>query len=364
MKFKLTGLLLVLCTASLISHENINQVTANVNSFELDSSYLKLDHLSLFDCSNGDVVFLNLAHAPHFKHFQNEIGIGYRKFLPRIGLGANLYCMHTNSPSFLIHQLSPGIEMFWNDLQLSYNLYFPTSVKRAFKIGDLYHSTISELGLRYSPNKRWSFGILPFFDHMKREWGFNSKISYTINEMFEFGISPSYKSQGFGCAFSFGVKFGSVGAKGNRSTHRANEFSYAFQKKTPKIYVQLPESPVIVATPIAELPIIAYPVVEVAEVTPAQVIELVEVQAPEIEEAHEEIHEDTIIEEAKTGPWWNPLYHFYPTSNIAEIKETGKEPLASLDELMFIPVLPDVDESDPAMQVFYAPGVIEILMNT
>jgi hypothetical protein len=299
---KIKTLLITLFASSLIAHENFNQITANVNS-SLGSSYLKLEHESHFYAPNGDILLLHLAHSPHVKFFKNEVGLGYRTFFHRFGVGANLYYMNMTKPSFFIHQFSPGLEFFYKNLQVSYNAYLPTSIKKSFKNGDLYHSTVSEFGLNYNIVKGLNIGILPFFDHDKQAWGLNSKISYTMNK-FEFSISPYLKKSGNGCLFSFGFNFGAMKTRASQPIQRANDFSYVIHKKQPKIYVvAIRPGPIPEPVRMPIIPPIVLPPIE---------------DEVEVEEVIEEVIEIK-PEPKKPSSWWDSIPFFnYKGIGIAE----------------------------------------------
>lgn len=236
---KIISLLIALNACSLLAHDNFNQISANAGTSALNSSHLKLNHQSYFYIQNGDALFLDLKHALHYKHFQNDIGLGYRKSFEKVGVGANFYYMHSNQSKTLLHQFSPGLELLYKNLQVAYNLYLPTSLKLDLKRGSILHNRISELGLKWHPRKEITVGILPFYDHTKNKWGIDSKIIYTIKDKFELGLSPYFKSQEKGCVFSFGFNFGS--AKDMKSTYRSNAFIYFIENIQLKSPQQEPE---------------------------------------------------------------------------------------------------------------------------
>lgn len=239
----------ILSAINLLSHDNFNQVSTNVGSSGLDSAHLKINHQSYFYIPNGDALILDLTHGLHTKHMQNDIGLAYRKSFETFGVGANFYYMHTTQPKIFLHQFSPGVELLWKDVQLTYNFYFPASKEKFLRKETLAHASVSELGLRWMPTKELSIGILPHYNHLNKNWGLNSKINYTLKETFVFGVSPYFKSTGSGCLFSFGVNFGP--AKGIKSTHRSNEFNYLvkhYHAKNPTISVEMPK-PREISTP-------------------------------------------------------------------------------------------------------------------
>ena len=247
----------ILSAINLLAHDNFNQVSANAGSSGLDSSHLKINHQSYFYIPNGDALILDLTHSLHTKHMQNDMGLAYRTTLGTVGLGANFYYMHTTQPKIFLHQYSPGVELLWKDLQVTYNFYFPASKERTLRKETLAYASVSEFGLRWMPNKEFSIGILPYYNHLNKNWGLNSNISYTMKETFVFGISPYFKSTGSGCLFSFGVNFGP--AKGMKSTHRSNEFNYLvkyYRAKNPAIYIEMPKP---MAIPTSE-PVVIYPI--------------------------------------------------------------------------------------------------------
>jgi len=177
---------------------------------------------------------------------QNNIGVAYRTFLTNIGIGANFFYMHSTEPKLWMHQFSPGLELLYKNWQVSYNFYLPTSFQKHLKKTSISHSAVSEVGLRYTPFKEFSVGLLPFYDHSNHSMGVTSRISYTLNDRFEFGLSPYYKPQGGGVTFHFGVNFGP--AKGMNSVHRSNEFNYRakdWQPKNPEIFIEVPKAPVV-----------------------------------------------------------------------------------------------------------------------
>jgi hypothetical protein len=238
---KIISLLIALNACTLLAHDNFNQISANVDSSALDSSNLKLNHQSYFYIPNGDAFILDLTHRIHHKHFQNDLGLAYRTFLRNAGIGVNFYYQHSNRLKAFLHQFSPGLELLYKNLQVSYNLYLPTSVKMDLERGSIFHSRTSELGIKWFPRKDFNVGILPFYDHTQSKWGLNSKISYILKERLEFGLSPYWTSENKGCTFSFGVNFGPT--KGIKSTHRSNRFNCLIERcspKNPKIWVAKP----------------------------------------------------------------------------------------------------------------------------
>lgn len=354
--------LIVLSSLTLFAHENINHITTNVNPFELNSAHLKLDHLSVLELPNEDKLLFNVAHTPSLRYFQNEIGVGYRKSLNRVGLGANLYYMHTNSHRALIHQISPGLELFYKDLQVTYNLYLPTAPKRTLKHGDLYHSILSEFGLRYTPRKDIGLGLLPSYDHFKKEWSVNSRISYILNERFEFAICPMYRPQGFSCSLSFGVIFSMNTPKRSKSTHRSNGFVLSYVK-APKIYVQLPKYvPIAIAEPIyvAPMPIPVQEEVVIVEEVKEEVAPIEEVIVP--------------IEQPKQPEpfnWWKYIpFIDYKGTDVVKT-ETDKvsmpySPLSAnnshIEDFYFLPppqVIPEREEEENKNVAFSGPAIID-----
>lgn len=289
---KTIAILIALSSTTLLAHDNINHVSTNAGTSGPDSVHLKINHQSYFYLPSDDMLILDLTHALHAKHMQNETGLAYRKSLEKLTLGANLYYMHTTQPGVYLHQFSPGLELFYKKFQVSYNFYLPTSAQRDFKKGTISHSTVSEFGLRWSPRKDFNIGLLPFYDHLNRSFGVNSRINYTVKEVFHFGVSPFYKPKGSGVMFSFGISFGS--AKDKKSTHRSNEFNHFvkyYPAKNPTISVVMPKQ---MAIPTSE-PVVEYPLVVPAELD----IKAVE-EANKVDEKNKE---------AVTKPWsiWNYL---------------------------------------------------------
>jgi hypothetical protein len=232
---KIITILIALYVSSLVAHDNFNQVSANVDSVGLDSTHLKLNHQSYFYIPSGDALIFELNHGLHKNHMTNTIGIGYRTFLLNTGIGANLYYLNSNEPRAHLHQLSPGLELLYKGVQISYNLYIPTSAKMVVKRGSIYQSRVSEIGVRWSPNKEFTIGMLPFYDHLNARWGLNTRFTYTLKKKYEFGLSPYLNHNGNGCAFSFGINFGT--AKEMKPVHRANKFNYLLEPRAVKISI-------------------------------------------------------------------------------------------------------------------------------
>jgi hypothetical protein len=315
--------------SSLLAHDNYSQISINVNPFESAASSVKFDHQSHLYAPNGDVLLLHLSHSPHLKFFKNEVGLGYRKIFPAFGMGLNFYYMNMTKPGVFIHQLSPGIEVFYNNFQFSYNTYLPTQMKKSFKKGTLYHSLVSELGINYKPTKDLMLGLLPFFDHSKKEWGLNSKVTYTIKDKFEFAVSPYLKKSGNGCLFSFGINFGGEKTRANQSIHRSNDFSYLIEKRIPKIYT-LELKPAYAPAPIimpAIQPVILPPIEQEEESLPKETIE-------EKSNSAKPVVEPIKIEVPPEKPysWWDNI-PFFNYKGIGIAQESLQQPIRIVEPL-------------------------------
>ena len=230
--------LIALNISTLVAHGNFNKISANADSSGLNSTHVKLNHQSFLYIPNGDALILDLTHTLYRTYMQNDVGIGYRRVLETIGIGANCYYMNMNEPRTFLHQISPGIEASLFDFQVSYNIYLPISRMKECKKGMIYHNPVSEFGVRYMMENDIAVGILPCYDHTNKKLGLNSSFTYALNDRYEFGIYPYLKHKSRGCLFSFGIKFGVD--KGIKSTHRSNEFNYSLKylgPKNPKIFV-------------------------------------------------------------------------------------------------------------------------------
>ena len=210
------------------SYANLN---FRINPTKKDNFHLKLNHEINHVFNNGFVLIGEWNYKPFIDHSHHgETGFGFRKFNGQFGYGANFnYALNSNI-GFFAHRVSPGLELFWKNFQISINNYFPLKDVVEFKGFNYKFHTVHEFGITYKPGAKYEFGVFPFYNSSSMKWGINSRISVFINEVIELEALPFYKSSGKGISFSFGVHFGGPKRKKIQSIRKTHEFFHTGSK--------------------------------------------------------------------------------------------------------------------------------------
>lgn len=240
MKYGLIGSLITLYATTLLGHSNFLTITTNVNPFDINSSYIKADNQSFFNTFDNEHFILNVAATRYLKYVQGDLGMGYRKFFNKFGLGLNLFCSGMNEPKVIIGQISPGIEFFYDRFQVTYNYYLPASTEKLTKSALIQHCPISEVGVSFSPTNWFNVGFLPFYEHTSHNVGINSNVSVAIAHQVGFSVSPFLNRRSKGLVLSFGFGFGGKRCSHTGSFHRSNQFVYQVGPLPPEKVYELP----------------------------------------------------------------------------------------------------------------------------
>jgi hypothetical protein len=219
------------------AYENFQQLNMGVKSFEMDSAFIKLDHQSHFNATELDKVIFQLTHTMGYKYLQNDFGIGYRRVVSDFVIGSNFFYTMTTEPTILLHQLSAGVEVFYEKTQFFYNIYLPTRDKAKSSKANFWMSPVSEFGMNFHPVKDVKVGLYPFYEHEFKTWGLNTSLSYVHKNRIEFGISPYFKDGDRGCACSIGFRFGDRSKEKTDVSHKFDGVSYKSEKILPPIYL-------------------------------------------------------------------------------------------------------------------------------
>ena len=239
----------------LLSHEHYQSLSWSSDYNDLNSSQFHLESQSHMVFRDDNFIVSHAAYRPNLNkvhHF--EAGFGFRKFFcDTTGFGINLFHEASTRPTFLIHQLSPGFELFYGRFQFSANAYIPLKKEIVRSTGSVFHHTISEYGITFRPSSRFEFGIFPFFDHKSKEWGYTGNFVATVADSVTFGLNPFYREGNHGCTLSMGVYLG--GKKFKRTQPIRKSSMFLFHEVTRKKPVAAPSLPVkIPATAPAVVP--------------------------------------------------------------------------------------------------------------
>jgi hypothetical protein len=247
--------------SSLLSHEHYQSLSWSSDYNDLSSSQFHLESQSHLVFRDDNFIVAHAAYRPNLNkvhHF--EAGYGFRKFFcDTTGFGLNLFHEASTRPDFLIHQFSPGIELFYGRFQLSANAYIPLKKEIVRSTGSVFHHTISEYGLTFRPSSRLEFGIFPFFDHKSRHWGYNGNAMLTVADSVTFGLNPFYKEGNHGCTLSMGVYLGGKKFKRTQPIRKTSMFLFHEVARKKSIAAPIPPIKVPTVDPVVVPPIISPP---------------------------------------------------------------------------------------------------------
>jgi hypothetical protein len=303
----------LLISSQLISHENYQHIGFKADSRDASYTQLNLEHQTHLEFKDDNFAILSLGYKPFLNkthHFEG--GLGYRKFFRDNGFGLNLVYAASNRSKVYLHQLSPGVELFAGKYQLSANHYLPLKKQASYKGGSILHHAVSEFGITYRASNRMEIGVMPFFNHGTKNWGYNSSILLTFQDSLQIGLHPFYKNGGHGFLFSFGVAFGGKRDNKTQPIRKTNDFFFTRERpeapKARESFVPpfVPESPVGVFIPLVEVKVDQGSVKEEKEVIEPVVVKPVEQEV--IAPVPEPIPDVKEPEPKPTPPksWWKP----------------------------------------------------------
>jgi hypothetical protein len=266
MKFFIKALGLIFAF-SILSAEHYHEPSFTLfGDWEMGSTYptvyTTLHHQSSLDVGDGNIILLHALTSPHSTNtFHNELGVGFRKLFENLGVGINFLYAHQNTFGFHNHQLSPGLELYYDHFRLAFNHYRHVKSSVEFKKNTYSFHDISEVTLSYRPSKKYEFSFTPLFNHSTRKFGYQGEVSAYLFDNWKCSVIPHCEpGVKKGVAFSVGFHFGGAKKKETDILKKSHRFFYYSDAKPE---VEKRSSPAIIIAPPA--PVFTRPAVEKEE---------------------------------------------------------------------------------------------------
>lgn len=239
--------------SSSFAHLHEPEISVSLDPKDHENSHVSLIHQSTVIFDHEDILIFCGNIKPRLdKSIYSEIGFGYRKFFDSLGFGLNFFASTSNKPGFYTYQLSPGVELFCDHFQLSFNQYIPLEDTKSVKKMDYTFDTLSEMNLTYKPSKKYEFSVGPYFNHSNKKIGVAGAASAFIFDQWQVKVSPFYESKNKGVSLSLGFSFGGAKEKKNQSIRKQESFVYHGEKVSsdkrmvpPIGYIPVSEGPVV-----------------------------------------------------------------------------------------------------------------------
>lgn len=215
-------------------------VGVHYNFNDPQQSHLILEHQSSILLDEENILIINGLYKPYVdKSHHVQGGIGYRSFWDEFGIGLNFFWATTNKPRFFTHQFAPGIEIFVDHFQLSFNHYFPLTQTKIVKYKTFTFDRISEIDLTYRPSRRYEIGVATYYNHQKETFGVSGKASAFILDQWQISASPHYEKASKGLTVALTFHFGGTKSKETQSIRKSSTFFFTSQK-IPKVEKVMP----------------------------------------------------------------------------------------------------------------------------
>lgn len=252
MKLFLSILVFLTCLIKCNASDHSFGADFNVIGFKNSRSHLHLEHQISNVTENNWVFIFNPCYRAYLNATHHGEGIvGLRKFNGKFGYGTNFSYSITNHTGALMHHFSPGLELFFNKLQVSLNHYVPLKKERISNTIKYQYPNSLELGFTYSPNLKYQFSVIPNYDMSSMKMGVDSRISVLLNSNYKFELRPFFRPQNKGISIAFGLEWGGSKDRKTQPIKKTNQVIFTKSQKLPKIKpipitINIPQFPQVV----------------------------------------------------------------------------------------------------------------------
>lgn len=223
----------IACTC-LWSHDHHPSESLGHTLLDKEDSAFNFSHQSSFTTNQETSLIgqINLRHIPnHWLYF--DLGLGARAFSGNYGVGWNMFGSITDKPGFFVYQVSPGIEIFWNNFDFGVNHYLPLTQYKRRKNRDYTFHNIVEFNVAWQPKEALKVGFKPSYNYDKQLVNYKPYISYMLGSQIEIYFSPHYVShKERGIDFALHIHFNKPKRGIKQTIFKEHRLFYSSQRRT------------------------------------------------------------------------------------------------------------------------------------